>query len=905
MSGSCLLLVEAGDLDDELHAWRRGCHATRRVGADALTAPSRASRDRQDVGTAAAPDHAHLRTGGRGRRMPVRGGGLLRLPDVSQLRLVLLAAVGARAAPPRAAVASTPTARRPSIRWRSRSARCCRCSATAPTACSSRSRWRASSRSSPACTGWGAPRSRRSSASSPRVLVVTRFDFPFLAARGYIDIARTSRSSSGPRCSSCAAPAAWLDRSSCCSRSPGLLRPEAWLLAGLYCALGWIARATWPRAHRLRGARGARAAWSGSLTDFLVTGDPLFSLHRDERASPRSWAATRAPARCPRRRGASSSSSPSCRSSSARSRGSLLALVLVPRRLIMPRRAVRSGVATFALVGAGRPVGHRPLPARPVADGRWSSRRRARRLDDAARGHVAAAHLGRRGAASLVLFGIAFTATRVNLDRLDSELQLPRRRARRARRTSSPHPARQGRAALRAGLRRRTTSSSPTRAGSSTCRSDKRHRAQSTTDARRRPTRRRDPRPRPPGALQQALVTESTTRWTRCRPPGFRRVAVRSTTPPMSAVRDAARDAVRQLRPALSSVAARAASSLWRLGGRAASLLLALGLRLWGLEHGPALRLQRRRERALRAARDRDVRPRLEPGLLRQPAGLHVRRCTSSSAVWYGGRDGRVRRVRRRPDRGLVVARVDRARCSARSPSGCSTSPARGSSTAAAACSPPALLAVAFLPVFYSHLALNDVPTLAPLCLALWGVGGRPARRAAGATTSSPGSASASPRRRSTRAGSSCSRCSRRSACTRAHRPARALRGLALAGAVALAAFFVANPYAILDFDAFRDGLSHQSDASGDGGGQARAHPGQRLPLLPVVVRLGAGLGAARRGRRRGPAAGLPARPRRSWRSSSRRRSSSSLFMGSQERFFGRWLLPVFPFVCLLAASAP
>ena len=28
------------------------------------------------------------------------------------------------------------------------------------------------------------------------------------------------------------------------------------------------------------------------------------------------------------------------------------------------------------------------------------------------------------------------------------------------------------------------------------------------------------------------------------------------------------------------------------------------------------------------------------------------------------------------------------------------------------------------------------------------------------------------------------------------------------------------------------------------------------------------------------------------------------LFMGTQERFFGRWLMPVFPIVCLLAAYA-
>ena len=35
---------------------------------------------------------------------------------------------------------------------------------------------------------------------------------------------------------------------------------------------------------------------------------------------------------------------------------------------------------------------------------------------------------------------------------------------------------------------------------------------------------------------------------------------------------------------------------------------------------------------------------------------------------------------------------------------------------------------------------------------------------------------------------------------------------------------------------------------------------------------------------------------------SSPRRSLFVLFMGTQERYFGRWLLPVFPILCLLAA---
>jgi len=35
-----------------------------------------------------------------------------------------------------------------------------------------------------------------------------------------------------------------------------------------------------------------------------------------------------------------------------------------------------------------------------------------------------------------------------------------------------------------------------------------------------------------------------------------------------------------------------------------------------------------------------------------------------------------------------------------------------------------AMFGLAFLPIFYSHLALNDVPTLAPVALSLYGVAG-------------------------------------------------------------------------------------------------------------------------------------------------------------------------------------
>ena len=47
-----------------------------------------------------------------------------------------------------------------------------------------------------------------------------------------------------------------------------------------------------------------------------------------------------------------------------------------------------------------------------------------------------------------------------------------------------------------------------------------------------------------------------------------------------------------------------------------------------------------------------------------------------------------------------------------------------------------------------------------------------------------------------------------------------ALRGLLLAGVMALAAFLVAFPYALVDHHAFVDGLSHQSDASREAAGK-------------------------------------------------------------------------------------
>jgi hypothetical protein len=128
------------------------------------------------------------------------------------------------------------------------------------------------------------------------------------------------------------------------------------------------------------------------------------------------------------------------------------------------------------------------------------------------------------------------------------------------------------------------------------------------------------------------------------------------------------------------------------------------------------------------------------------------------------------------------------------------------------------------------------------------------------------------------------------------------LRGLALAGVLAVAAFVVANPYSILDWSEFTDGLQHQSEASGDAAGKLGLTQSSGilyyvgsatwgLGWLPLVAALGGAVGMLFRDRRL--AAVLVPAP-----------LLFLAFMGTQERFFARWLLPVYPILCLLAAWA-
>jgi hypothetical protein len=214
-----------------------------------------------------------------------------------------------------------------------------------------------------------------------------------------------------------------------------------------------------------------------------------------------------------------------------------------------------------------------------------------------------------------------------------------------------------------------------------------------------------------------------------------------------------------------------------------------------------------------------------------------------------------------------------------------------------------AIEAVAFLPVFYAHLALNDAPTLAPLTLSLLGSAGvlRKGRKrdhllaglGLGLACASkytagivlvPFIAAVAARYLDGDAGAG----------------RRAALGIALTAGLALVAFLIANPYALLDYRSFHSELIHQSTLSAESQGKLGA-PKQGgvlyylwsltwgLGWIPALAALGGALTVWRREQRLGwllvPAALL-----------------FLALMGLQGRYFGRWLLPIFPILCLLSA---
>ena len=211
-----------------------------------------------------------------------------------------------------------------------------------------------------------------------------------------------------------------------------------------------------------------------------------------------------------------------------------------------------------------------------------------------------------------------------------------------------------------------------------------------------------------------------------------------------------------------------------------------------------------------------------------------------------------------------------------------------------------ALMAVAFLPVLYSHLALNDVPALLPLAVSVYGSAGVLTRgRAVDYAVAGAGLGLAAATKYTAGivvlplivAWASQLPADRRAA----------LRGLVVAGAVAAVCFVLANPHALLSFDEFWSDVRRQEEAASGFGKLGLDHDSGLLYYLWVLTW---GLGWV-------PLAAAVAGALRAFTEDVRRALFLVpwplvfiVYMGTQERFFGRWLLPAFPAIALLAGLA-
>src|SRR3954470_3228514 len=227
-----------------------------------------------------------------------------------------------------------------------------------------------------------------------------------------------------------------------------------------------------------------------------------------------------------------------------------------------------------------------------------------------------------------------------------------------------------------------------------------------------------------------------------------------------------------------------------------------------------------------------------------------------------------------------------------------------------------ALIAFGFLPAFYGKFALNDAVTLAPVAVALaliaiawergrtwqWAAAGAAigvataVKYTAGAMLLPLGIALVVWAWDESAADSDAA--SSRGARLRAA-AIPALRAGVLAGIAFGAAFFVLNPYSVFDFATFRHQVAGQSATAGGSAklGQSDT-PGWLYYLwtltwglgwIPAVAALGGGILLLRENWRRGLV--LVVFP-----------LFMFLFLGSQARHFGRWFLPAYPAIVLLAS---
>lgn len=250
-------------------------------------------------------------------------------------------------------------------------------------------------------------------------LLITRFDFPFLAARGYIDIPylafvmwAAALEAERPRRGGAVFVLLTL---------AALMRPEAWLLIALY----WLWY-VWPRTTPWRTRINAAlicaigpVIWAS--VDLAVTGDPLYSLHSTNTLAEELGRAKGVSA-VPHATWAFLVSLDKLPVLLAALAGLALALYLVPLRLGMPVILLVVGLGTFGLVAlAGLSIVNRYLlvPSLVVMVfaafllSGWTV------LEPGS----LARRLWMGSAALVVVVGVAYTVGRLNLSHFRSELE--------------------------------------------------------------------------------------------------------------------------------------------------------------------------------------------------------------------------------------------------------------------------------------------------------------------------------------------------------------------------------------------------------------------------------------------------------------------------------------------------
>ncbi|CAB4926105.1 unannotated protein [freshwater metagenome] len=248
------------------------------------------------------------------------------------------------------------------------------------------------------------------------VIVCTRFDFPFLAARGYIDVPflalviwaavlEVERPRRGR-------PVLWL------LMLAGLLRPEAWVLSGIYW-LWLLPRRTWRE--RLGDAlivASAPLIWAG--LDYGVTGDPLYSQNHTSGLAEE-LGRSKGVGEVPHAMVTFMRALVKLPVAIAGIAGIGIAAVLAPSRLRVPLALILAGLLTFVMVGAaGLSVISRYLLApslmvmvfAAVAIGGWTMLAPSRLRT----GWMVVAGLA-------VVFAVTWTALRVNVSQLTTELR--------------------------------------------------------------------------------------------------------------------------------------------------------------------------------------------------------------------------------------------------------------------------------------------------------------------------------------------------------------------------------------------------------------------------------------------------------------------------------------------------